>query len=82
MNAIDAKQKIDPRTEEEEPRATLTQDHALSSEENLEEGLESSMDGSDPLSATQPGDHGDPVPSSGFPGKDPGKDGARSGRKP
>jgi hypothetical protein len=42
------------------------QDHPLSPEENLEEGLTDSMDASDPPSATQPGDHGDPVPSSGF----------------
>lgn len=38
----------------------------LNREEKLEEGLQESMDGSDPPSATAPGDHGDPVPSSGF----------------
>lgn len=42
------------------------QDHPLSQEESLEEGLTDSMDASDPPAATQPGDHGDPVPSSGF----------------
>ncbi|CAN5286475.1 hypothetical protein BH10PSE12_BH10PSE12_10490 [soil metagenome] len=42
------------------------QDRPLSPEEKLEESLEDSMDASDPPSATQPGDHGDPVPSSGF----------------
>lgn len=33
----------------------------------LDEGLAESMDGSDPVSATRPGDSGDPMPSSGFP---------------
>lgn len=42
------------------------QDHALSDEEKLEAGLEDSMDASDPPAVTAPGDHGDPVPSSGF----------------
>ncbi|MGV3770055.1 MAG: hypothetical protein ACO1NM_08515 [Sphingobium phenoxybenzoativorans] len=42
------------------------QDHPLSQEESLEEALDDSMDASDPPAATQPGDHGDPVPSSGF----------------
>jgi hypothetical protein len=42
------------------------QDHALSQEESLEEALSDSMDASDPPAATQPGDHGNPVPSSGF----------------
>lgn len=38
----------------------------LNQEEKLEAGLESSMDASDPPAVTAPGDHGDPVPSSGF----------------
>jgi hypothetical protein len=38
----------------------------LTDEEKLEAGLEDSMDASDPPSVTAPGDHGDPVPSSGF----------------
>ncbi len=38
----------------------------LNREEKLEAGLEDSMDASDPPSTTAPGDHGDPVPSSGF----------------
>lgn len=42
------------------------QDKALSTEEKLEAGLEGSMDASDPPAAAAPGDHGDPVPSSGF----------------
>jgi hypothetical protein len=42
------------------------QDFALSDEDKLEESLIDSMDGSDPPAITQPGDHGDPVPSSGF----------------
>lgn len=46
------------------------QDHPLSQEEKLEESLVDSMDGSDPPAATQPGDHGEPVPSSGFTEKD------------
>ena len=33
----------------------------------LDEGLAESMDGSDPISATRPGDDGEPVPSSGAP---------------
>lgn len=48
-------------------RVSDDQDHCLSQEEALEESLEDSMDGSDAPSITQPGDHGDPVPSSGFP---------------
>lgn len=54
--------------------AALTKDHQdlegqhkpLNREEKLEAGLEESMDASDPPAATAPGDHGDPVPSSGF----------------
>ncbi|MCE7798591.1 hypothetical protein LWE61_18835 [Sphingobium sufflavum] len=42
------------------------QEKPLSNEEKLEAGLEESMDASDPPAATAPGDHGDPVPSSGF----------------
>ncbi|MET0241165.1 MAG: hypothetical protein ABW184_14835 [Sphingobium sp.] len=38
----------------------------LTHEEKLEEGLEDSMDASDPPAATAPGDHGNPVPSSGY----------------
>ncbi|MET0365735.1 MAG: hypothetical protein ABW169_13895 [Sphingobium sp.] len=43
------------------------QEKPLDLEEKLEAGLEESMDGSDPLAVTAPGDHGNPVPSSGFP---------------
>jgi hypothetical protein len=32
----------------------------------LDRGLDESMDASDPPSAMQPGDHGDPVPSTGY----------------
>jgi hypothetical protein len=46
------------------------QEKVLKREEKLETGLEESMDASDPPATTAPGDHGDPVPSSGFPGKD------------
>ncbi len=45
------------------------QDRPLDQEEKLETGLEDSMDASDPPAVTAPGDHGDPVPSSGFPEK-------------
>jgi len=48
------------------PKPADNQDHALTDEEKLEEGLHDSMDASDPPSVTKPGDHGDPVPSSGF----------------
>ncbi|AUW57413.1 hypothetical protein C1T17_04160 [Sphingobium sp. SCG-1] len=47
-------------------RESDEQDHALTHEEKLERGLEDSMDGSDAPSVTQPGDHGEPVPSSGY----------------
>lgn len=47
-------------------RESDQQDHALTHEEKLERSLEDSMDGSDAPSVTQPGDHGDPVPSSGY----------------
>jgi hypothetical protein len=42
------------------------QSRVLSEEEKLDEALQESMDGSDAPSTTRPGDHGDPVPSSGF----------------
>ncbi len=35
----------------------------------LDDGIEQSMDASDPTSLTQPGNNNDPVPSSGFPEK-------------
>ncbi|RVT39927.1 hypothetical protein ENE74_14070 [Sphingobium algorifonticola] len=47
-------------------RPSDAQDRPLTTEEALEESLEDSMDGSDPASPTQPGDNGEPVPSSGF----------------
>ena len=50
-----------------QPRKPIRdQDHALTDEEKLEAGLEDSMDASDPPAVTAPGDHGEPVPSSGF----------------
>lgn len=61
--------EIKPNSREEAAeteRPTDAQDHAVTTEEKLEEGLMDSMDASDPPSATAPGDHGDPVPSSGF----------------
>ena len=49
-----------------EERPTDAQDHAMTPEEKLEEGLRDSMDASDPPAATTPGDDGHPVPSSGY----------------
>ncbi|WP_022681120.1 hypothetical protein [Sphingobium bisphenolivorans] len=64
------KTDIRPNSREEagdkDQRPTDAQDHAVTTEEKLDEGLMDSMDASDPPSATAPGDHGDPVPSSGF----------------
>jgi hypothetical protein len=62
------KTDIRPNSREEahDERPTDAQDHAVTNEEKLDEGLMDSMDASDPPSATAPGDHGDPVPSSGF----------------
>ncbi|NWK95205.1 hypothetical protein DM806_05905 [Sphingobium lactosutens] len=62
------KSDIRPHSREEvgDERDTDRQDHAVSREEKLEEGLKDSMDASDPPSTTKPGDHGDPVPSSGY----------------
>lgn len=54
------------RDEAKAKRPSDDQDHPCSTEETLDESLEDSMDASDPPSITQPGDHGDPVPSSGF----------------
>ena len=54
------------REEADDKRPTDAQDHAVTTEEKLEEGLMDSMDASDPPAATAPGDNGDPVPSSGF----------------
>lgn len=63
----------DPMTVEktEKHKTDLEGQHKpLNHEEKLEVGLEESMDASDPPSVTAPGDHGDPVPSSGFQEKD------------
>ena len=62
------KTDIRPHSREEagDKRPTDAQDHAMTSEEKLDEGLMDSMDASDPPAVTAPGDHGDPVPSSGF----------------
>ncbi len=65
LNAKDDHEKLD--------RASDDQSHPLTQEQVLEEGLEDSMEGSDPLSITQPGDNGDPVPSSGYTDKDEAK---------
>ncbi|WP_298398274.1 hypothetical protein [Sphingobium sp.] len=54
------------REEAGDKRESDAQDHALDREEQLDEGLKDSMDASDPPAATRPGDHGDPVPSSGY----------------
>ncbi|WP_253183230.1 hypothetical protein [Sphingobium phenoxybenzoativorans] len=61
------------------PKPADDQDHALTDEEKLEEGLHDSMDASDPPSVTKPGDHGDPVPSSGFSEDD---EGSSRGQRP
>lgn len=76
---MDGQQKIIPNSREEadDERPTDAQDHAVSPEENLEEGLRDSMDASDPPAATQPGDHGDPVPSSGYHGEGEEEDAKR-----
>lgn len=42
------------------------QERPLTPEEQLEVGVEDSMDGSDPPSVVAPGDDGEPHPSSGF----------------
>ncbi|MCI4589057.1 hypothetical protein MOK15_02905 [Sphingobium sp. BYY-5] len=65
---MNRKRPIRPHSREEagDVRETDRQDHALSREEKLEEGLRDSMDASDPPSTTKPGDHGDPVSSSGY----------------
>lgn len=62
------KTDIRPNSREEahDTRPTDAQDHAVTAEEKLEEGLMDSMDASDPPAVTHPGDNGDPVPSSGF----------------
>lgn len=62
------KTDIRPNSREEahDERPTDAQDHAMTPEEKLEEGLRDSMDASDPPAATTPGDDGHPVPSSGY----------------
>lgn len=57
----------DEKDETTAKRPSDDQDHVCTQEETLDESLEDSMDASDPPAVTQPGDHGDPVPSSGFP---------------
>lgn len=63
-----SKTDIRPHSREEagDSRPTDAQDHAVTREEKLDEGLKDSMDASDPPATTLPGDNGDPVPSSGF----------------
>lgn len=48
------------------PKTTDDHEAAALKEHHLEIALENSMDASDPPSLTQPGDNGEPVPSSGF----------------
>ncbi|HEX7876512.1 MAG TPA: hypothetical protein VF489_07985 [Sphingobium sp.] len=62
------KTDIRPHSREEagDKRPTDAQDYAVTAEEKLDEGLKDSMDASDPPAVTAPGDHGDPVPSSGY----------------
>ncbi|WP_370307285.1 hypothetical protein [Sphingobium abikonense] len=62
------KSDIRPNSREEarDERETDQQDHVVSTEEKLEEGLKDSMDASDPPSTARSGDKGDPVPSSGY----------------
>jgi hypothetical protein len=59
---------VRPNSREEagDDRESDAQDHVLSEEEKLDEGLKDSMDASDPPSNSHPDDKGDPVPSSGF----------------
>lgn len=59
---------------------TDSQSFRLSEEQKLEDSLVDSMDGSDPPSVTQPGHHGEPVPSSGF--KEPYKRDTSRGHRP
>lgn len=59
-------QKPHSREEAGDKRASDDQTQPLTNEECLDEGLRDSMDASDPPAATQPGDNGDPVPSSGY----------------
>jgi hypothetical protein len=64
----DNKTDIRPNSREEvgDDRASDAQDHVLDHDEKRDESLKDSMDASDPPSTTKPGDHGDPVPSSGY----------------
>lgn len=55
---------------DDKARKSDDQDRVLTPDEKLDEGIEDSMDASDPPSSTKPGDNGDPAPSSGFPGDD------------
>lgn len=56
----------DHMTKERKDKDLEGQHKPLDREEKLEAGLEESMDASDPPATTAPGDHGDPVPCSGF----------------
>ncbi|MGC4250187.1 MAG: hypothetical protein QM605_01645 [Sphingobium sp.] len=66
------KTDIRPNSREEagDKRPTDAQDHPVTTEEKLDEGLKDSMDASDPPAATMPGDDGEPRPSSGFKERD------------
>ena len=62
------KTDIRPNSREEarDDRETDHQDHIVTADEKLDEGLKDSMDASDPPSTARSGDKGDPVPSSGY----------------
>ena len=66
------KSELRPNSREEagDDRDSDAQDHVLHPDEKRDESLKDSMDASDPPSTTKPGNHGDPVPSSGYTPRD------------
>ncbi len=59
---------VDPRQQalQDAAIAKRLEDNPEDADARLDAGLDQSMDGSDPVASVQPGDDGEPVPSSGY----------------
>jgi hypothetical protein len=59
---------VDPRQQamQDEDIAQRLEDNPEDPDAQLDAGLDQSMDGSDPVATVQPGDTGEPLPSSGY----------------
>lgn len=59
---------VDPRQQamQDEDIVQRLEDNPEDPDAQLDAGLDQSMDGSDPVATVQPGDTGEPLPSSGY----------------